>query len=530
MNFSSLVVMAACALGPVDTWPAFLGQGATPIAPESIPLSWSPSENIAWTAKLPGKGQSSPVIWGDKVFVTSIEGSMKDKCHLVALSLVDGHELWRKTFDSPQTIRSNYFQSRSAPTPVVDGDRVYAFFETGVLVACNHAGEIAWQRDLIEEYGPIESNIGLASSPILVDGVLTLLVDHEGPSYILGVNPQNGENCWKTDRTSRASYASPSVVSIAGKYQIVCSSAGSVDGYDPKTGEQLWTYEQNIGGNRSGAALAFGDGMFTVGASPGMHNEKEEEAKNTNFLMKIELVDGKYTPKVLWKTDEAMPSFNSPMVHAGYAYWVNRVGVVYCFDQKTGEKCYTNRTNGVCWATPVGLGDRIYIFGKDGKTTVIATGPEYKVLAENQLWDPDKVGNDTLNRERSRRGGAGGGHAEHQPGVAAEATKPIADSTSGKPADTAAAPAVKPAGAAPDAKPAETPTTGGGGESGRRGGGGGGRPAMSDAEREANRAAGENRFADPVQYGVAIVNGSLVIRSGEVVYCVRSGNAKTAAK
>ncbi len=121
MSFSSLVViMVACMVGPVDSWPAFLGQGATPVKAESIPLTWSPTENIAWTAKLPGKGQSSPVIWADQVFVTSIEGSMKDKCHLVALSLVDGSELWRKTFDSPQTIRSNYFQSRSAPTPVVD--------------------------------------------------------------------------------------------------------------------------------------------------------------------------------------------------------------------------------------------------------------------------------------------------------------------------------------------------------------------------------------------------------------------------
>jgi hypothetical protein len=223
---------------------------------------------------------------------------------------------------------------------------------------------------------------------------------------------------------------------------------------------------------------------------------------------------------VLWKTDEAMPSFNSPMVHAGYAYWVNRVGVVYCFDQKTGEKCYTNRTNGVCWATPVGLGDRIYIFGKDGKTTVIATGPEFKVLAENQLWDPDKVGNDTLNRERSRRGGASGGHGDHPPaaGGGGEAAKPAAAQPAETPADAATAPA---------ARPAEAPAAPSGDSAGR---GAGGRPAMSDAEREANRAAGENRFADPVQYGVAIVNGSLVIRSGEVVYCVRAGHAKTVAK
>ncbi|MFO1005304.1 MAG: PQQ-binding-like beta-propeller repeat protein [Planctomycetaceae bacterium] len=542
MNPALILVLTCCLAGSPDAWPAFLGQGASAVDPASIPLNWSPTENIAWTAKIPGKGQSSPVIWGDSVFVTSIEGSMKDKCHLVALSLTDGHELWRKEFESPQTTRSNYFQSRSAPTPVVDGERVYAFFETGILVACSQStGEVVWQRSLTEEYGAFESNIGLAASPILVNGTLAVLIDHEGPSYLLGVNPQTGENLWKTDRTSRTSYASPSAVTIAGKPQIVCSSAGSIDGYDPQTGETLWTYEEKIGGNRSGAALQISDGTFAIGASPGMHNEKEEEAKNTNFVMHVEKVDGKFVPKVQWKTDEAMPSFNSPIAHNGYAYWVNKVGVVYCFNLQTGEKCYTSRTNGICWATPVGLGDRVYLFGKDGKTTVLATGPEFKILAENQLWDPDKVGDDNANRARGRRsrggtagGGHGGGeHKESQP--AANGTPSDKATTPEKPAETppAAAPTStektedKPT-AKPDESAAKPSTTKDGHGEGPHGGG---RLAMTDKEREANRAAGENRFADPVQYGVAIVNGSLVIRSGEMVYCVRNGgSSKTAAK
>ena len=553
MNPALILVLTCCLAGAPDAWPAFLGQGASAVDPASIPLNWSPTENIAWTANIPGKGQSSPVIWGDSVFVTSIEGSMKDKCHLVALSLADGHELWRKEFESPQTTRSNYFQSRSAPTPVVDGDRVYAFFETGILVACSQStGEVVWQRSLTEEYGAFESNIGLAASPILVNGTLAVLIDHEGPSYLLGLNPQTGENLWKTDRTSRTSYASPSAVTIAGEPQIVCSSAGSIDGYDPKTGEMLWTYEENIGGNRSGAALQISDGTFAIGASPGMHNEKEEEAKNTNFVMHVEKVNGKFVPKVQWKTEEAMPSFNSPMAHNGYAYWVNKVGVVYCFDLKTGEKCYTSRTNGICWVTPVGLGDRVYLFAKDGKTTVLATGPEFKILAENQLWDPDKVGDDGKNRARGRRGhGAGsGGHgsgengepkskangAPGEKGAAAEKSE-----ATDKPPATEKAAEVQPAA---DPMPAENtegmpvaesenqtaskPIAAEGNAEGQHGGG---RPAMTDKERESNRAAGENRFADPVQYGVAIVNGSLVIRSGDVVYCVRSSVApNTAAK
>lgn len=542
MNPALILVLTCCLAGSPDAWPAFLGQGASAVDPASIPLNWSPTENIAWTAKIPGKGQSSPVIWGDTVFVTSIEGSMKDKCHLVALSLADGQELWRKEFESPQTTRSNYFQSRSAPTPVVDGERVYAFFETGILVACSQStGEVVWQRSLTDEYGAFESNIGLAASPILVNGTLAVLIDHEGPSYLLGLNPLTGENLWKTDRTSRTSYASPSAVTIAGETQIVCSSAGSIDGYDPQSGEMLWTYEEKVGGNRSGAALQISDGTFAIGASPGMHNEKEEEAKNTNFVMHVEKVDGKFVPKVQWKTDEAMPSFNSPMAHNGYAYWVNKVGVVYCFDLKTGEKCYTSRTNGICWATPVGLGDRVYLFGKDGKTTVLATGPEFKILAENQLWDPDKVGDDSANRARGRRGrggAAGGGHGggEHkEPAPAANGTPEEKGATPEKPAEAPAAAAPtsaektedKPTGKSDEAAANPSTAKDGHGE----GPHGGGRPAMTDKEREANRAAGENRFADPVQYGVAIVNGSLVIRSGEVVYCVRNGSSsKTAAR
>jgi len=147
MNVSILLMICSLA-APPDAWPSFLGQGASKIDPATIPLTWSPTENIAWQAKLPGKGQSSPVIWGDRVFVTAIEGTMKEKCYLIALSLDNGQELWRQTIESPQTVRSTYTQSRAAPTPVVDGDHVYAFFETGGVIATDHSGKRLWQRVL----------------------------------------------------------------------------------------------------------------------------------------------------------------------------------------------------------------------------------------------------------------------------------------------------------------------------------------------------------------------------------------------
>jgi hypothetical protein len=187
---------------------------------------------------------------------------------------------------------------------------------------------------------------------------------------------------------------------------------------------------------------------------------------------------------------------------------VNRVGVVYCLDVTTGQIAYTERVKQGCWATPVGIGDRIYIFGKDGLTTVLKSGPEFELLAENQLWDPEKVGAESLARQRAS-GGNSVGHREH------DSATPQSGAGA-KPGDSSPASTGRPGTQVPaegDASP-------------RRGAGG--RPASTPEDEKRMREQGDNRFADPVQYGVAIVNGSLVIRTGEVVYCLR--NRESAAK
>lgn len=520
---SCLTLLMTVALSaPPAAWPSFQGQGASEIDARTIPHKWSPTENMAWSAKLPGKGQSSPVIWGNKVFVTAIDGTMKERCHVVALNLADGTVAWKHTANGAQTVRSNYFQSRSAPTPAVDEHAVYAFFETGNLIAISHTGEPLWQRTLTEEYGAFESTIGLASSLLSLPNAIVVLIDHEGPSYLLAVDKRTGKNLWKTDRDSRVSYSSPALVPVEGGFHIVCSSAGSVDGYDPATGELLWSYSDNIGGNRSATPLPLGNGRFVIAASPGMHNENEAEAKQSNGIMAIEKSAEGFTAKVLWRTTEAMPAFNTPTVYRGLAYWVNRAGVVFCFNAETGEKHYAKRVGQGCWATPVGIGEHLYIFGKDGLTTVLKARPEFELVAENQLWDPDKVGAESVARNRAS-GGDSVGHREH--GVTAG--KPAAPAAT-NPKDSAVPTAKNAESAAPRAEAAAGAVRGApagaasstGTEAPQRGSGGG-RPAMTPEQEKAAREQGDNRFADPVQYGVAIVNGSLIIRTGEVVYCVR---------
>lgn len=491
-----------------DQWPAFLGQGASPLVPETIPLHWSPTENIAWNRKLPGKGQSSPVIFGSKVFVTSIAGTMKDKCFVSCLNLDDGSLLWEYSTEASQKVRSNYFQSRSTPTPIADAERVYAFFETGNLVALTHEGKPVWSRSLTEEYGEIESNIGLAASPIQIDGKIVILVDHEGPSYILAIDKSTGDVLWKTDRESRKSYASPALVPINEKLQIVCSSDGSIDGYDPDDGKQLWTFA-DVGGNVHATPLPYGNGRFLTGASPGMHNEREAMAKKSNFAMEVVKTENGFKPTILWKNEQTMPSFASPVTYRTESYWVNRAGVVFCFDSDSGKLNYSKRTKQVCWVTPFGLGDHVYLFGKDGTTTVLAAGPEFKIISENQLWDPEKVESDPFGRDRSG-GGSRPDRGDRRNGQSE--TQRTSDSTEKveQPEEiklTAGKPDEKPdSGSSDTAESESNPSR---------------RPRMSDAEREENRSRGENRFADPVQYGIAVVNGSLIIRTGDTVYCVR---------
>lgn len=383
----------------VECWPGFQGAGATKISPDSLPLTWSPTKNIAWQTEIPGKGQSSPVIWGNRIFVTSIEGAMKNDCHVTAVDLVTGKRSWDFKTASSQPVRANYFQSRSAPTPVVDAERVYAFFETGNLVALTHDGKKIWSRSLTDDYGEFEVRIGLAASLAQTANSIILLVDHEGPSYLLSVDKRTGKTKWKTERFSRQSYASPALLKINQEDQIVCSSSGSVDGYDPVTGKMLWTFEE-VGGNRACTPISFDEGRFLISASPGMHDERLADAKKSNFAMQVKRVGDEYRQTILWKTSKAMPSFGSPIVYQGLAYWVNKVGVVYCFDAKTGEQVYIKRLRQPCWATPLGLGNRIYFPGKDGLTTVIAAGQEFQVLAQNELFDGATAAGDADIRRR----------------------------------------------------------------------------------------------------------------------------------
>lgn len=402
------VSLVALALGGTPdesaVWPSFLGRGATPVEAKSLPLTWSPEENVAWKVDLKGHGQSSPVVWKGRVYVTAVEGPNKEKNLVTAYALADGKSLWEHIQGSSFPVKSTEYVSRAAPTPVVDESAVYAFFESGDLVVLSHEGKTLWSKALIKEYGELTSNHGLAASPLLTENAVVVLVDHGGPSYLAAFGKADGALLWKTDRKSRQSWSSPTLAKVAGREQILISSSGAVDGYDPANGKRLWTFDK-VGGNTSNTPRAYGDGMILVGAGQGRGGV---EGGKGNLALRVVPQGDSFEAEIAWTAKEATSSFGSPLVHQGLAYYVNRAGVVYCLDAENGEQKYAQRTKQSTWATPFGVEDRVYFFGRDGLTTVLAAGPEFKVLAENSLWKSDT-------EEKPAGGGREGGMSRGGP-------------------------------------------------------------------------------------------------------------------
>lgn len=406
----ALLTMIVSTARAEQSWPAFLGAGADGVDGAELPTSWDPSTDTHWKAEVPGHGQSSPVVWGQSVYLTSVEGPMKETYYVVCLSLENGRVQWQREVKNSTPVTNSLYVSRAAPTPVVDSERLVTLFESGDCLAWSHSGDLLWQRKLAEDYGPIRAKFGLGASPCQTAQSVFVLIEHEGPSCLVALGKASGETQWKADRSPRQSWSSPAIVNIEGEPQIVCSSLGSVDGYDPKDGKLLWSMT-DVGGNTGATPIDLGDGSFLIGASPGRQGEHAEQAKVSNGLLQVTRNGDQFNVLRKWIAQDVNPTWASPIVHQGYAYWMNRVGVISCFNGATGEAVYTQRTKQSCWATPLAVDDRLYWFGKEGLCTVIAAGPEFKVLAENRVWSENDLVEDkapTANEDSSERQSAAG--------------------------------------------------------------------------------------------------------------------------
>jgi len=385
----ALVCMLALAVGEsapsADRWPGFRGNGDSISPAKELPLRWSETDNLAWKAELPGYGQSNPVVWRDRVFITAVSGEQREKGFVLAYDAKTGKKLWAHEFEPTQKAKWSFTISRAAPTPVVDGQAVYTFFEGDNLLALYHDGKPLWSRSLVKDYGAFENGHGLGGSPIQTEDAVIVLVDDRGPSYLLALDKKTGKNLWKTERVSRSSWTSPVLAMRNGKPEIVVSSNGSVAGYDTNNGKQLWEMD-GLSGNTIPSASVAGN-IVLIGAGVGRMGGDAAAAAKSNCCLKLVEKDGKPSFEKCWTAEKATASYATPLAYRDHAYFVNAVGVVFCIDLTTGKEVYAERIDSACWASPIGAGDRIYFFGKDGRTTVLKAGPKFEKLASNRLWE-----------------------------------------------------------------------------------------------------------------------------------------------
>ena len=398
-----------CAAHP-DDWPQWRGLSGNGVSNESgLPVRWS-KDDVAWKAPLTGLGVSSPIVWRDKVFVTSQVGlgelragshptlargpeaaaekplgkgatstDKKQTFFLVeAFNRSDGRRLWeyRIPAEGP-LIPVHQKHNLASPSPVTDGELVYAWFGNGQIVALNMDGKLAWQRHLGKEISPFDIEWGHGSSPTIYRDSLILLCDHIPVSYLLAVDKKTGKNKWKVDRgKGTRSYSTPSVVRGPSGDELIVNASERIDSYDPATGKHLWyTGEPNrfpipVPSSENGILYA-------------------SRGYRSGPFMAIRL-GGKgdiSTTHVQWLVPTGAPYISSLVLYQGLIYMANDAGVASCFDAKTGEKVWQARTEGIFSASPVAGDGKVYLVSETGEIIVLKAGREFVVLARNDLGE-----------------------------------------------------------------------------------------------------------------------------------------------
>ena len=368
-----LAVLATSVGAQAAPWRQFLGNGSRSLdGGERLPTEWSDGHNVAWRAAVPGYGQSSPVVVQDRAFVTSVDGAQKESLLVTSIDLALGELLWTQRIDSAQRIEESDMVSTAAPTPAVHGDTLITFFETGNLLATSLEGERRWERRLTEEYGEFRGRHGVGSSLRMCRAGVLALVAHDGPSYLICVDPEDGRTVWKTDRSDGVSWSTPTTVEHGGREFVLVSAGGALEAYATEDGSQLWVLD-----GLDGAFIASPTPM-NGGAIIGSSMKGKTAAVRFGS-------EASSVPEVVWHAQEASSYFSSPLLHRDRVYMTSKAGIAFCLRSDTGDSVWHSRLEGQCWASSIGLGDHVYFFGVDGVTDVVQAGDKFVPVASNRL-------------------------------------------------------------------------------------------------------------------------------------------------
>jgi outer membrane protein assembly factor BamB len=390
ISWSILVVCGWINFAPAtlwaENWPRFRGPSGQGMSAErNLPLHWSDTENVAWKTPIPGEGWSSPVIWDDRIFLTSTTDEGRS-CHVLCVDRRTGEILWNKEVfqQTPRFKRPD--NSYATPTPTTDGQRVFVAFSSGGIAALDMEGNLQWQNHDISFF----SQHGLGASPILYGDFLIMPFDGSSPeeeligfkrgwdgAVLLALDKNTGKPGWRGSRgLSRLAHVTPNVLEVDGQMQLVSAAGDVVQGHRLDNGERIWTVRSQ--GEGVTPSIVFGDGLIYTCSG--------FEAPTIRAIRTGGVGDVTNT-HIAWEQKRGVPAIASLIYVAPHVYSVTDQGVVNCFDAQTGAPVWQHRIGGKHWSSPISAEGRIYFLSPEGETAVIAAGPEYKELARNSLGE-----------------------------------------------------------------------------------------------------------------------------------------------
>ena len=412
----SLALIAAMSVGIAATgsttagnWPQWRGPDGSGISTEkNLPAEWTPSKNIKWKTAIDGRGHSSPIVWENKIFLTTaIEGDVvpgakapthmmgdKEFVHpdsvgankkhtfkVIALNRDTGKILWQSVaFEGTPYDDRHRKSSYAASTPATDGKMVFAFFGSEGLYAYDFNGKLAWKADM-GKLGTV--GMGTGTSPIVFENLVIVQADEENAtaSFMVGFDKKTGKEVWRTPRKVQVSWSTPLLVKTAKRAELITSGTESIISYDPATGKELWTHK-GVESNAIPSPVANNETAYLVAGFP------------AKIAMAIRLGgsgDVTGTPSVLWKHTKGTAYVPSPILYGDYLYLTTDRGILTCIDAKTGEIKYEGGRIPIpatFTASPVAFEGKILMTSEDGDTFIVKAGPKHEIIGTNSVGEP----------------------------------------------------------------------------------------------------------------------------------------------
>ena len=409
MKTSSVLAFALLAPACAQNWPSFRGPGATGVLETSraVPISWDATSkrHIVWSTAIPGLGHSSPIVWGDRVFVSTAVSSdpksvfqyplagaldrrtdlSKHQFKLYCLDLRTGQVIWEKAAAelAPRVARHPH-NSYASATPATDGKRVIAFFGSEGLYAFDLDGKLLWKQDV----GPIDQGAfdvpdyqwGSASSPIIYKNLVIVQCDQQKGSFLAAFDAATGTPVWRAPREALPSWATPTVYEGGSRAELVTNGAEYFRGYDPRTGAELWRIK--------------GTSMISVPTPFAAHGLIYLASGYYRYIQPIVALKpgaaGEVQPAhMAWRTEKGAPYLPTPIVYGDYFYSFNHRGILTVYNAATGERVYEQRLGGggAFASSPVASGGHLYAASEDGDVYVVKAGPVFELLATNKMGE-----------------------------------------------------------------------------------------------------------------------------------------------